>query len=341
MHGLQWAACLQRAVTLAAGLRRISCLRHPRLHATPLQALAPIVWTRLAQAGQSVGGCGLSMGCQPRVPFKQAGQRCLSPPALPPLLSTAPSPLPAAFLLTRLGFLVSLVAAFPLQMAPFREALWKLLFRQQLQASMHGRGCRVRVSALGTRWQQRRSVLGSAAACLQLQRPLPTTCLPAGPWDLVGHLAGALRRLLGGGLLEHHLGPAAPAGLHLGCESRSGRACAGFARCGGGAGGWPRLLSCREALLPPHTLPAILLPSRFASRCPAPRLLCCASRCPASHLLCPAGVLIGFIFPGLLAVRMAQDLSESDAVARSRRRASECGRRQLLLLLGLLARFSV
>lgn len=40
-------------------------------------------------------------------------------------------------MLVRLGFFVSLLAAFPLQMSPFRDALWKLLFRQQLQASAH------------------------------------------------------------------------------------------------------------------------------------------------------------------------------------------------------------
>ncbi|KAI7843066.1 hypothetical protein COHA_003238 [Chlorella ohadii] len=41
----------------------------------------------------------------------------------------------ACFMLVRLGFLVSLLAMFPLQMAPFRDSLWKLLFRQELQAS--------------------------------------------------------------------------------------------------------------------------------------------------------------------------------------------------------------
>ncbi|KAL4855219.1 Histone H2AX [Chlorella vulgaris] len=39
----------------------------------------------------------------------------------------------ASFMLVRLGFLVSLLATFPLQMAPFRDSLFALLFRQQLQ----------------------------------------------------------------------------------------------------------------------------------------------------------------------------------------------------------------
>lgn len=41
-------------------------------------------------------------------------------------------------MLVRLGFLVSLLAMFPLQMAPFRDSLWNLLFRQELQASWPG-----------------------------------------------------------------------------------------------------------------------------------------------------------------------------------------------------------
>lgn len=39
----------------------------------------------------------------------------------------------AGFMLVRLSFLVSLLATFPLQMHPFRDSLWKLLFRQTLQ----------------------------------------------------------------------------------------------------------------------------------------------------------------------------------------------------------------
>lgn len=39
----------------------------------------------------------------------------------------------AAFVAVRLGFLVSLLGTFPLQMGPLRDALWKLLFRQELQ----------------------------------------------------------------------------------------------------------------------------------------------------------------------------------------------------------------
>ncbi|PSC69367.1 putative sodium-coupled neutral amino acid transporter 6 [Micractinium conductrix] len=39
----------------------------------------------------------------------------------------------ACFLLVRLAFLVSLLASFPLMMFPFRDSLWKLLFRQPLQ----------------------------------------------------------------------------------------------------------------------------------------------------------------------------------------------------------------
>jgi amino acid permease len=36
----------------------------------------------------------------------------------------------AAFVAVRLGFLISLLGTFPLQMQPLRDALWKLLFRQ-------------------------------------------------------------------------------------------------------------------------------------------------------------------------------------------------------------------
>lgn len=39
----------------------------------------------------------------------------------------------AGFMTVRLGFLISLLATFPLQMTPFRDSLWKLLFRQELQ----------------------------------------------------------------------------------------------------------------------------------------------------------------------------------------------------------------
>lgn len=46
----------------------------------------------------------------------------------------------------RLGFLVSLLAMFPLQMAPFRDSLWKLLFRQELQASCPA-GCACHAAA--------------------------------------------------------------------------------------------------------------------------------------------------------------------------------------------------
>ena len=43
----------------------------------------------------------------------------------------------AGFMTVRLAFLISLLATFPLQMTPFRDSLWKLLFRQELQASTH------------------------------------------------------------------------------------------------------------------------------------------------------------------------------------------------------------
>lgn len=46
----------------------------------------------------------------------------------------------AGFMTVRLGFLISLLATFSLQMSPFRDSLWKLLFRQELQARGRGRG---------------------------------------------------------------------------------------------------------------------------------------------------------------------------------------------------------
>ena len=48
----------------------------------------------------------------------------------------------------RFGFLVSLLATFPLQMGPFRDSLWKLLFRQQLQV----RGALQPVRSFGGWW---------------------------------------------------------------------------------------------------------------------------------------------------------------------------------------------
>lgn len=55
---------------------------------------------------------------------------CTHAPTHPP---TRPHARPAGFMLVRLAFLVSLVVSFPLQMGPGRDALWKLLFRQELQ----------------------------------------------------------------------------------------------------------------------------------------------------------------------------------------------------------------
>jgi sodium-coupled neutral amino acid transporter 2 len=54
-----------------------------------------------------------------------------SVPALEPLLSKKLAQ--AAFVTVRLGFLISLLGTFPLQMTPLRDALWKLLFRQELR----------------------------------------------------------------------------------------------------------------------------------------------------------------------------------------------------------------
>ena len=51
--------------------------------------------------------------------------------ALEPLLSKKLAQ--AAFVAVRLGFLISLLGTFPLQMTPLRDALWKLLFRQELR----------------------------------------------------------------------------------------------------------------------------------------------------------------------------------------------------------------
>ncbi|KAL4515201.1 hypothetical protein Ndes2526B_g09596 [Nannochloris sp. 'desiccata'] len=51
--------------------------------------------------------------------------------ALEPLLSQKLAQ--AAFVAVRLGFLISLLGTFPLQMTPLRDALWKLLFRQELR----------------------------------------------------------------------------------------------------------------------------------------------------------------------------------------------------------------
>lgn len=44
-------------------------------------------------------------------------------------------------MLVRLAFLVSLLGAFPLQMAPARDALWTLLFRQELQVRQRRAVC--------------------------------------------------------------------------------------------------------------------------------------------------------------------------------------------------------
>lgn len=51
--------------------------------------------------------------------------------ALQPLVWTEVAQ--AGFMTVRLAFLISLLATFPLQMTPFRDSLWKLLFRQELQ----------------------------------------------------------------------------------------------------------------------------------------------------------------------------------------------------------------
>lgn len=57
--------------------------------------------------------------------------RNFSVDALTPLVSATLAQ--ACFTAIRLGFLISLLGAFPLQMAPLRDAIWKLLFRQELR----------------------------------------------------------------------------------------------------------------------------------------------------------------------------------------------------------------
>lgn len=133
-----------------------------------VKALSPIVWTRLAQAG-AAGAC-FSNAAALTGQHAWAAVRCLGwrggaslagPPGLqnvpscltsshPRLLS--PPPGRAAFMLVRLGFFVSLLALFPLQMTPARQSLWSLLFRQNLQV---GGRCRAGSGAphrRGLRW---------------------------------------------------------------------------------------------------------------------------------------------------------------------------------------------
>jgi hypothetical protein len=72
-------------------------------------------------------------------------------------------------MLVRLGFLVSLLATFPLQMSPFRDSLWKLLFRQQLQVGGHD-AHDMHAGRLLDR--------ASRACC---PRCMPVVCMPACP----------------------------------------------------------------------------------------------------------------------------------------------------------------
>ena len=95
---------------MQGGRGGVACCRMPRVQTAPAITPGLLKWEESQAPGPT-----------PQPP----------PPCRPPLL--------AGFMAVRLGFLISLLATFSLQMAPFRDSLWKLLFRQELQVGGAGR----------------------------------------------------------------------------------------------------------------------------------------------------------------------------------------------------------
>lgn len=137
-------------------------------------------------------------------------------PLSPPHPLTPPPPQHTAFMLVRLGFLLSLLATFPLQMAPFRSGL---------RRAQGGRAVAPR-----RRFLTFPAVPATRFPCSPQSLCWPSVCPPmqglpveaavqaaaAGPWPVAGHVSHPGGSVLERRLHHQHLGAADHPGLHRG-----------------------------------------------------------------------------------------------------------------------------
>ena len=254
---------------------------------------------------------------------------CLPRPL--PLPCPAPCPFPciplAGFMLVRLGFLVSLLATFPLQMGPFRDSLWKLLFRQQLQVGGHALHGMHAGRLLGACW----------AALPGLPSSLPLGGVPACLPFLLSHVTEQDQSRQSRGYSHPHA--CLPAYVSL-CLQGPGLWLVTYLSLGGVYWAAAYLTTIWEPLIVlgstagKHAALAASAPLPHAHHCSRRRCSCfCGDskhrteqsmqrdsdyRVCVHWLLLSAGVLIAFIFPGLLGASLEEDITESAGARRTR-----------------------